>query len=84
MLNSSFVTVELGVGFGVVGEMVEFGATGDAVLPGKLPLHEAKELRMTNSDKIETFFRTFHRYYSFLAKPYDTPSKHIQSNKILK
>ena len=59
MLNSSFVTVELGVGFGVVGEMVEFGVAGDAVLPGKLPLHEAKELRMTNSDKIETFLELF-------------------------
>ena len=59
MLNSSFVTVELGVGFGVVGEMVEFGVAGDAVLPGKWPLHEAKELRMTNSDNIETFLELF-------------------------
>ena len=47
------------MGFGVVGEMVEFGVAGDAVLPGKLPLHEAKELRMTNSDNIETFLELF-------------------------
>lgn len=47
------------MGFGVVGEMVEFGVIGDVVLPGKLPLHEAKELRMTNSDKIETFLELF-------------------------